>query len=294
LIPTIQLGQFGRSNSDVAAFVGDMDALASDLYALYSIERKLSSWAGDAFKARRSSDNATMEVPFVAGMADFAGMVSWAGSDTVTVELWYDQTGNGRNLNQGTGGTQPRVATGGVSDGFIRFDGTDDFMQAVSTFGGGVPSHSIAFCGQLRNTTTSVVCELGDINNDTGWYVLSLLDGSSRIRLGVGDTGGTSIAWNGTTQSLTAAEAAWMVRYDRSQSTASNYAAWAVATHNGSTDPDTYIGQAGTPALANFANQTLMVGGRSSTLNAAMNLKSLALWSVNQDANAAAICTAIA
>jgi hypothetical protein len=284
--------------TSAAPFVGDLDGFTTDLLAVYSIKRKLGSWTGDCFKAIRSSDGDDMEVGFNPdGTLNTAAMLSWAGSDTVTVELWYDQTGNGRHLDQGNASYRPRLATGGVADGFVRFDGSDDYLQSLTAFGGGVTAHSVAWYGQLRNTTTSVVAELGDINTQTGWYTVSLLDGgNSRLRMGVGDAGSAVfVVWNGTTQSLTAAEAAWMATYDRSKSTASNYAAWAVAHHNGSVDPDVHVLTSGTPAVANFADQTLRVGGRSALLNAALDLKTCVVWGVNQDdaGNAAAIATAV-
>jgi hypothetical protein len=283
-----------------APFVGDLDAFTTDLWAVYSIKRKLSSWLGAAFKAVRSSDSATRDIGFLAdGTLDVADMLAWAGTDTVTIEQWLDQTGNLRHISNGASASWPRVATGGVYDGFVRFDGSDDCLQTLSNNStAGIPAISLAWHGQMRSNTTGMIAELGgDINTNNGFYILSLDNGgTNRLRLGVSNDSGGSGAfsvWNGTTQVLTS-EAAWLVRYDRSQSTASDYAAWRRAWRDGAEETIAHVLTTAS-LIGTFDAAPYAIGGRASGgFPNPVNLKTVAIWESSQDSNAAGICTGVA
>ena len=81
----------------------------------YSLRLLSSSYAGSAIKVRRSSDNALQDIGFTAsGLLDTASLKSFIGANNGTINTWYDQSGNARNLTQATVSRQPTIIAGGV------------------------------------------------------------------------------------------------------------------------------------------------------------------------------------
>lgn len=106
----------------------DLAGLTSSTPAYVAVSmRKLSStYNGNAIQVRRSSDNATQNIGFIAGELDVTALNTFIGSNNGYVSIWYDQSGNGRNLSQPNAINQPRIVNGGVLDTengkpFIRF-----------------------------------------------------------------------------------------------------------------------------------------------------------------------------
>jgi hypothetical protein len=93
----------------------------------YSVRLLSSSYAGSALQVRRSSDNATQNIGFTgAGDLDTASLKTFVGINTAYVSIWYDQSGNDKNLSQGTASHQPVLVNAGVinrenGEPFIRF-----------------------------------------------------------------------------------------------------------------------------------------------------------------------------
>jgi hypothetical protein len=62
---------------------------------------------------RRSNDNA--ESDFSEADINGGALAAWVGAgNSGFIPTWYDQTGNGRNLFQGTAGQQPRLVSSGA------------------------------------------------------------------------------------------------------------------------------------------------------------------------------------
>lgn len=116
-----------------STFVGAFDEFTTPFRAL-SLRRCFTAYTGNAIRVRRSSDNAEMDVGFdTDGNLDTAPMMTWVGSNSAYVTVFYDQSGNARNLGQTTTGAQPRIVNAGtleVNAGKpkIVFDGTDDYL----------------------------------------------------------------------------------------------------------------------------------------------------------------------
>lgn len=80
-----------------------------------------STYSGPLLRVRRSSDNAEQDIGAVL-VADANGnrwldtttLLGWAGSASVFVVVWYDQSGNGRHMTQTTAPAQPRIVNAGV------------------------------------------------------------------------------------------------------------------------------------------------------------------------------------
>lgn len=64
-------------------------------------------------KVRRSSDDATMEIKFVGEDIDKSALLNFCGVGNGYVVIWYDQSGNGVNIQQSVNANQPIIVTGG-------------------------------------------------------------------------------------------------------------------------------------------------------------------------------------
>jgi len=86
--------------------------LLLDLYpgatAAYSLRRLDQNYTGFAVQVRRLSDNATQNIGFVNNEFDSAALIAFASNTTAAVTIWYDQSGNGNNLTNGTALEQPK------------------------------------------------------------------------------------------------------------------------------------------------------------------------------------------
>lgn len=112
----------------------------TDAAAAYSTRKLRYLYAGSAIKVRRSSDNAEMDIGFVAGLLDEATLTKFAGAGDAFVTTWYDQSGNGRNAVQATAASQPPIVAAGVliKEGSIpalNFDGTNHRLALSSGMG---------------------------------------------------------------------------------------------------------------------------------------------------------------
>lgn len=81
-----------------AGFVGPLDGFTPAPIAAWSVRRLLTSYNGKAL------NNGTDQSFNAAG--------DYGGSTTGAAATWYDQSGNGKNLTQGTGANQPTLGAG--------------------------------------------------------------------------------------------------------------------------------------------------------------------------------------
>ena len=93
-----------------------------DVYAgaqgAWSLRKLATAYVGPAIRARRDSDGAFQAIGFSAnGDLDTAALLAFLGNptDTIRVETWFDQSGNGNDIRQATVLQQPViVATGTI------------------------------------------------------------------------------------------------------------------------------------------------------------------------------------
>jgi hypothetical protein len=109
-----------------------------DAAAAYGLRLLRSAYLGPAIKVRRDSDNATKDIGFSGDNLDTATLLAFAGSQTVTVDTWYDQSGGGNDATQSTNASQPTIVNGGVLSTVngkpaLDFDGSDDGFSADHT-----------------------------------------------------------------------------------------------------------------------------------------------------------------
>lgn len=114
--------------------------------AAYSLRKVNTNYSGNAIRVRRSSDNAEQDFGFNAsGNFDETALSAFVGtgaSDNGFVKVWYDQSGNGRDVSQTTAAMQPFIILNGqitrLSTGnpraAVRFNGTNgQFLIASNT-----------------------------------------------------------------------------------------------------------------------------------------------------------------
>jgi hypothetical protein len=83
--------------------------------AAYSLRKIRSAYTGSAITVRRSSDNTSTNIGFdSSGNLDTTTLLSFVGSGTGFVSVWFDQSGNGYNLVQDTSVRQPVIVLSGV------------------------------------------------------------------------------------------------------------------------------------------------------------------------------------
>jgi len=103
--------------------------------AAYSLRKLDTAYAGSAIQVRRTSDNATQDIGFVNNVLDLAALTTFLGANTGAVSIWYDQSGNGRNLVNAIAIEQPIVYAGApvTFNGapYFRLDGVDDRLSNI-------------------------------------------------------------------------------------------------------------------------------------------------------------------
>lgn len=121
-----------------------LDAFAGQLYAASGLARLLSAWSGPCLRARRSSDNAEMDVGFAGQWPDMgpgSAFAMWLGASNAYLKTRYDQKGQGHDWTQTANTQQPRLALGGVVDvgpnghPVAVYDGLDDCMDVQNSVG---------------------------------------------------------------------------------------------------------------------------------------------------------------
>jgi hypothetical protein len=91
--------------------------LLLDLYpnaaAAYDLIKLRTVYTGAAIRVRRSSDNTEMDIGFSDNILNTAALLSFCGSGSGFVSVWYDQGLSGLNLTQITAARQPRIVNAG-------------------------------------------------------------------------------------------------------------------------------------------------------------------------------------
>ena len=85
--------------------------------AAYSLRKLNSSYSGPAINVRRTSPTAaSQDIGFTAaGVLDVGALSTFCGSGDGFVQIWYDQSGNGRNASQASTALQPKIFSSGFT-----------------------------------------------------------------------------------------------------------------------------------------------------------------------------------
>jgi len=76
-----------------------LDNYSTNLVMAYSLRKLRGGYSGYCIRVKRSSDSTTQDIGFVDNVLDVASMESFVGSGTGYVVRWYDQSGNGYDLD---------------------------------------------------------------------------------------------------------------------------------------------------------------------------------------------------
>lgn len=141
--------------------------------AAYSLRKLSSSYSGNAFKVRRASDDAELNIGFSSGELDTSALATHCGSSDGFVVTWYDQSGNSNNATQSTAANQPKIydgSTGVVTENgkpAVDFDGVNDALNSSSSVS--LPlNNAFALVAKGISTATD---EVLNINNTSGLNV---------------------------------------------------------------------------------------------------------------------------
>lgn len=82
----------------------------------YSLRKLRTAYGGSAIRIRRSSDNAEQDFGFDgSGNFDSTGAAAFIGGGSGYITTWYDQSGNGINVEQVTAANQPTYVASGIN-----------------------------------------------------------------------------------------------------------------------------------------------------------------------------------
>lgn len=87
--------------------------LADGAAAAYSL-RRIGTGITNAIRVRRTSDNVEQNIGFSSDELDVSALTSFIGSSSGRIVTWYDQSGNSRDLTNGTTSQQPIIISSGT------------------------------------------------------------------------------------------------------------------------------------------------------------------------------------
>lgn len=91
-----------------------VDTVTVSAARAYACRKVVLAYAGSAVRVRRSSDNTEQDIGFATGGdLDTAALLTFAGAGSAFVKIWYDQSGNARDLTQSTNSAQGRIVNAG-------------------------------------------------------------------------------------------------------------------------------------------------------------------------------------
>ena len=176
-----------------------LDFTAQVVQAAYSLRKLKATYTGNAIQVRRSSDNTTSEIGFTStGLLDEAAVTSFVTNNGANltangfVSIWYDQSGNRRNVTNATTSQQPRIVTSGVLE---KYNGvpTVQFVKASSTrlfYTLSTPiyvSAAMAIFAYKTGTSTYTGYD-GIITGTTTSYALGVEGGTTNVTLSSSST----------------------------------------------------------------------------------------------------------
>lgn len=149
---------------------------------VYSLRKLSTSYVGNAIQVRRSSDEVAQDIGFDGnGDLDTTALLAFVGLNDAYVSIWYDQSGNGRNLIKTDNNLQPKI----VFNGAFKYIGT----RLAIDFSG---NKGLVYSGALSVASITSVIR----SERTNWPSYhTILEGTPRIG-GILENGGTTFHSN--------------------------------------------------------------------------------------------------
>lgn len=171
--------------------------------AAYSLRKLDTTYAGSAIQVRRTTDNATQDIGFVNNVLDLTALTTFLGANNGAVSIWYDQSGNGRNLINATAIEQPIVYASGpvIFNGapYLKLDGVDDRLFNAGfdpTNAGVVSTFTVALAAMSTLNTAVFLHQDQTVNSRIGQWARFSSGVSQSITF---NTAQTSFTSTGTT-----------------------------------------------------------------------------------------------
>ncbi len=175
-----------------AAYAGPLDSVGGLVQAAYSCRRLRGGYDDLCLRLRRGSDNAQADFGFAPiGLLDKDAISTWLNGADGFVVAWYDQSGNGRTMEQSTAGNQPLLELSGALP-LLAFDGSNDGLQYDAGSGNAAFSSATAWLTTVINTPA------GD--NDYRRIGSVVKDGTNDYD----DAGSFNLSFNGANRQLLA------------------------------------------------------------------------------------------
>ncbi len=93
-----------------------LDTLSATAFAAFSTRKLRSAYAGSALKVTTSAGgNATQDIGFVSNNLDTAALATFIGSNSGSIDTWYDQSLAATNSNNATISRQPIIVNSGTN-----------------------------------------------------------------------------------------------------------------------------------------------------------------------------------
>ena len=109
---SIKLGLLASSQQQGGTFIPPLD-LYPGAAAAYSLRKLRTAYTGAAIRVLRTSDNAQLNIGFVNNILDLTTLANFIGASSGTINTWFDQSGNGRDIVQSTIAYQPIIVNSG-------------------------------------------------------------------------------------------------------------------------------------------------------------------------------------
>jgi len=91
-----------------------LDTYGANVKIAYSVRKLRTAYTGDCMRVRNDS-SVELDIGFDgSGNLDESALLTHCGSGDGFVVKWYDQSGNGGNMEQGTGSVQPQIVSSGA------------------------------------------------------------------------------------------------------------------------------------------------------------------------------------
>ncbi len=179
-----------------------LDLYGTDVLAAYSLRKLSSTYAGDAVRVRRTSDNSEQDIGFdSSNNLDTSSLTTFLSSSDGFITKWFDQSGNNRDGAQTSANKQFIIATAGTietknglpttkggNSKHVAISGFPTTSQPITTFD--VYAHHSAGAAGTDSTFVSKISTANFIRTDYKRFV----------RVGILSAfGGTSINAQGAT-----------------------------------------------------------------------------------------------
>ena len=187
---SLSLGLHGLRRRSAAPADGYLSAgTLAKASAIHATRKLVSSYNGPAYRLIRVSDNAELDIGFIGQSLDWAAASAFIGASSARVMTWYDQSGNGYDLTQGTAASRPVCNVRGRT-------GEQGGVGLWTTGGTAHMAWPAGLSTDGRNVSVLQVFRTNDraIGNDAGH--------TPTFQLGTGSTTGC-ILYNGSTSTVT-------------------------------------------------------------------------------------------